>query len=441
MARLDVLVKSFQAIGPLRADRRLWMKQVHKIKNSNYKAQLSEQTSLWFIFWTFLKIGSVAFGGFMSLISFIETIIVKRHKLISHEEMLDAISLANLLPGPQAVNVVAFVGYRLRGAIGALVATTSIILPSFFLVVVLSYFYFQYGHIPALQKAFQGFIPAIAAIVLSVVWRMGKKSITGKKEVALLLVSLLLMVATPLEYRIYAPIVIIAVSAVLGYVFFYDKNTAGIKNKHKKLPLRTIIFPISFLSVLFVLWFIPLPFENNSMLMLVLTFASMSLILFGGGYVFIPVIGSIVVLQYGWVSQQEFTDGIAMGQVTPGPIVISAAFIGYKVAGFSGALLSTIAIFGPPAILMITTTKILDYIKQSSLTQAAIHGIHCGVIGLILVAGFVILGTVIPAWPFEIHSILPAIMIFLVAIIALMKFKLDVIWVIPGAGLLGYLLY
>ncbi len=441
MLRLDALAKSLHAIGPARADRRLWMKQVDKIKNTDYQAQLSDQTSLWFIFWTFLKIGSVAFGGFMSLISFIETIIVKRYKLISHEEMLDAISLANLLPGPQAVNVVAFVGYRLRGAIGALVATTSIILPSFFLVLALSYFYFQYGDIPALQKAFQGFIPAIAAIVLSVVWRMGKKSITGKKEVALLLLSLFIMIATPLEYRIYAPIAIIALCAALGYVLFFDNKAISTEKEFTKFPLKKIIVPLTFLSALFLLWFIPLPLDNNSVLMLALTFASMSLILFGGGYVFIPIIGSIVVLQYGWVTQQEFTDGIAMGQITPGPILISATFIGFKVAGISGALLSTIAIFGPPALLMITATKVLDYIKQSPLTQAAIHGVHCGVIGLILVAAFVILNTAIPAWPFEVKSILPTVAIFVAALIALMRFKLDVVWIIPGAGLLGYLLY
>jgi len=437
----NALAKSFQSIGPTRAVRLLWVKQNPKKNNTNSTTLEPETTSLWFIFWTFLKIGSVAFGGFMSLISFIEATIVKRYKLISHEEMLDAISLANLLPGPQAVNVVAFVGYRLRGAIGALVATTSIILPSFFLVLALSYFYFQYGDIPALQKAFQGFIPAIAAIVLSVVWRMGKKSITGKKEVALLLISLLIMIATPLEFRIYAPILIIGLCAGLGYVFFYDKNTTKKENENIKFPLNKIIVPAALLSVIFVLWFIPLPFEKNSLLMLALTFASMSLILFGGGYVFIPIIGSIVVLQYGWVTQQEFTDGIAMGQITPGPILISATFIGYKVAGLSGALVSTIAIFGPPAILMITATKVLDFIKQSPLTQAAIHGVHCGVIGLILVAAFVILNTAIPAWPFEVKSVLPTLAIFIAALVALMKLKLDVVWIIPAAGLLGYLLY
>ena len=441
MPIFDVLAKSVQTDGPVRAEQRMWLRRLYRTGATESTSRATDKTSLWFIFWTFLKIGSVAFGGFMSLISFIESIVVKRHKLISHEEMLDAISLANLLPGPQAVNVVAFVGYRLRGAGGALIATTSIILPSFFLVLTLSYIYFQFGHLPALQKAFQGFIPAIAAIVLSVVWRMGKKTISGKKEVSLLLVSLLLMIVTPLEYRIYAPIVIIGLCGGLGYLYFYDRSAVRPATTSENFPFRKIIFPVTVLSVLFLLWFIPLPYEKDSLLLLTLTFASMSLILFGGGYVFIPIIGSIVVLQYGWVTQQEFTDGIAMGQITPGPILISATFIGFKVAGVIGAILATIGIFAPPAILMITTTKVLDYIKQSPVTQAAIRGIHCGVIGLILMAAFVILNSAIPEWPIDLMIIWPTILIFIASLIALLKFKLDVVWVIPGAGLVGYLLF
>ena len=441
MPIFDVFARSVQADGPARTERRMWIRRLFRPGENEPASRVSEETSLWFIFWTFLKIGSVAFGGFMSLISFIESIVVKRHKLISHEEMLDAISLANLLPGPQAVNVVAFVGYRLRGAMGALVATTSIILPSFFLVLVLSYFYFQYGHLPALQKVFQGFIPAIAAIVLSVVWRMSKKTISGKKEMSLLVVSLLLITMTPLEYRIYAPIAIIGICGLLGYMYFYDKNIVTPESASEKFTLSKIIFPVTLLSIVFLLWFLPLSYERDSLVLLTLTFASMSLILFGGGYVFIPIIGSIVVLQYGWVSQQEFTDGIALGQITPGPILISATFIGYKVAGLIGAILATIAIFAPPAILMITATKVLDYIKQSPVTQAAIRGIHCGVIGMILMAAFVILNSSLPERDFDLMIIWPTLAIFVLSLIALIKLKLDVVWVIPGAGIIGYLLF
>ena len=436
-----MFARSAQAAGLIKAEQGLWIARLFRFGGKEAISAESEKVTMWFIFWTFLKIGSVAFGGFMSLISFIESIVVKRHKLIRHEEMLDAISLANLLPGPQAVNVVAFVGYRLRGSMGALVATTSIILPSFFLVLTLSYLYFQFGHLPVLQKAFQGFIPAIAAIVLSVVWRMGKKTISGKKEVSLLLISLLVMLVTPLEYRVYAPIVIIGISGFLGYVYFFNKNKNNAESTNEKFPVIKIIFPVALLSMVFLLWFVPLPYERDSLVLLTLTFASMSLMLFGGGYVFIPIIGSIVVLQYGWVTQQEFTDGIAMGQITPGPILISATFIGFKVAGLIGAILATIAIFAPPAILMITAAKVLDFIKQSPITQAAIRGIHCGVIGLILMAAFVILNSAIPDWPNDLMIIWPTMLIFTASLIALLKYKLDVVWVIPGAGLVGYLLF
>jgi chromate transporter len=436
-----MFARSAQAAGSLKAEQGLWIARLFRFGVKDAISTESEKVTLWFIFWTFLKIGSVAFGGFMSLISFIESIVVKRHKLIRHEEMLDAISLANLLPGPQAVNVVAFVGYRLRGSMGALVATTSIILPSFFLVLTLSYFYFQFGHLPALQKAFQGFIPAIAAIVISVVWRMGKKTISGKKEVSLLLISLLIMAVIPLEYRIYAPIMIIGICGGLGYLYFFDKSAVKISTSTEIFPLRKILLPVSLLALLFFMWYLPLSYENDSLILLTLTFASMSLILFGGGYVFIPIIGSIVVLQYGWVTQQEFTDGIAMGQITPGPILISATFIGFKVAGIIGAILATIAIFAPPAILMITAAKVLDFIKQSPVTQAAIRGIHCGVIGLILMAAFVILNSAIPDWPSDLMIIWPTALIFTSSLIALLKYKLDVVWVIPGAGLVGYFLF
>jgi len=122
-----------------------------------------ERVSLWFLFWTFLKIGSIAFGGFMALVSVVENTIVRRRGLLEHKEMLDGISLANLLPGPMAVNVVAFVGYRLRGPAGALATASGVLLPTFVLILILSHLYFTYGHIAALGNVFRGLIPAVAA--------------------------------------------------------------------------------------------------------------------------------------------------------------------------------------------------------------------------------------------------------------------------------------
>ncbi len=143
--------------------------KVNKVNIESYKSNFdsSPSVSLSYLFGNFLKIGSTAFGGFMALVSVIENIIVEKGKLLTHEDMLDGISLASVLPGPVAANVVAYVGYRLRGGTGALITATAVLLPSFILVVALTIAYLQAGEIPAVNKVFAGFIPAVVAIIVT----------------------------------------------------------------------------------------------------------------------------------------------------------------------------------------------------------------------------------------------------------------------------------
>ena len=200
---------------------------------------------------------------------------------------------------------------------------------------------------------------------------------------------------------------------------------------HRKGSSRTArsrLLGISPLAVAPLLAFTPVLLAK-----LLLIFSGMSLMLFGGGYVFIPLIQEIVVDGQGWVTQQEFVDAIAMGQITPGPILISAAFIGYKVAGLAGATVATAGIFLPPAVLMVLATRALEYIKKSSAIKAALRGVRPAVIGMIAAAAIVIAKTV--------PQTEVSLVIFLAALLALLKFRVEVVWVIPAAGLAGLLLY
>lgn len=394
------------------------------------------------IFLLFLRIGSVAFGGFMALVSVIETEVVERRKLLEQEDMLDGISLANLMPGPLAVNVVAYVGYRLKGWRGALAAATGVLLPSFLLLLLLTDLYFRYGELDALGAVFAGITPAIAAVITSVAWRMGKKNLTGTAQRLLALASAAILLAIPREAKLVTTFAIIGSFAVIGLLLFREDpqgTNYGSSPVRGGLPVARMAITVGLLATLAVTSTLPLGIDPNGLPRLGLTFGGLSVMLFGGGFVMIPMIQDVVVTQYGWLGEQQFIDGIALGQVTPGPILISATFIGQAVAGLAGALVATISIFAPPAILMVTASEGLEVIKGSPRVGAALRGIRCGVIGMILTAAWVVLRSTVPAGLSDPAQLITAAVIFAGSLLALVRWKLDVVWVIPAAGLLGFL--
>ncbi|MCW9012430.1 MAG: chromate efflux transporter [Gammaproteobacteria bacterium] len=398
------------------------------LKNAN------NEYSYWILFFTFLKIGSTAFGGFMALISVVQNYVVERKKLLSQEEMLDGVSLATLLPGPVAVNVVAYVGYKIRGIWGAAICFTAVILPSFFLILGLSYAYFKWGSLPAVNNIFNGVLPAVAAIITVAAFNMGRKTFTGSVEI---LFAVSAMLGLILVGGFYSTVIIMALSGLIGLVLFKRKDNQS-SHIDKSITKNLTLLPsikVSSAAIVLIIVFIVALLKSNALISakLFISFSSMSLFLFGGGFVFIPMIQEIVVDSYGWVTQKEFIDGIALGQVTPGPILISATFIGYKVAGLFGAVAATIGIFVPPAILMLICTHFLDKLKSSENIKAILKGIRCGVIGMIAAAAYVVLLSAMPGYI--------SIIIFVLSLAALLMLKLEVVWIIPAAGIIGFLIY
>lgn len=388
----------------------------------------TERVSLWTLFTLFLRIGSTAFGGFMALIAVVENNVVERRKWLTHEEMLDGVSLATVLPGPIAVNTIAYVGHRLRGTPGALVCSIGVILPAFMLMLALSVAYLTWGQMPVVSKLFMGFIPAVTAIILVAAWNMGRKTIKGVYEAVIAAIAAALMVW---HGSFAVSLAIIVISGVAGWLIFREAPPAASNKPDSALKsqgklLNVAVAPLA-LTVPF--WSV-----NSALLLkLFMTFAGMSVFLFGGGYVFIPLIQHTVVESNGWLTQQEFVDAIAMSQIMPGPIVLSTVFIGYKVAGFLGALVATMGIFLPPGILMIAGTHALNRIKQSALIKAALRGIRPAIIGMIISAVITVGMSAQHHWV--------SLLIFAAALLAQLKFKLDVVWVIPTAGLVGLLMY
>ena len=412
----------------------------------------SNPLSLRSLFWLFLRLGATAFGGFMALLSVIENLIVKQRQLLTHEDILDGLSLASILPGPVAIDVVAYIGYRLRGWTGAFVTTFAVLLPSFVLVVAISIIYLRMGAVPAVDQAFQGFIPAVVAIILNAAWRTSRKVIKSWPEVVITAVAIALLNTVG---GFYITMAVIIGSGILGWLWFdkfnyqssflleqipqgkinpkIDKPTfkqkLGLFNQFK----TTIIIILLLVALVIAAGLLQPLLDKDSLAKLFFTFSGMSLTLFGGGYVFIPLIQELVVQDYSWVTQTQFANAIAIGQITPGPILISVAFIGYAVKGILGAAVATTSIFAPPAILMVACSHILEEIKQSTAIQAALKGLRPAIIGTIFTAAIVIGQTATLHWA--------TLLIFALAAFAMGKLRIAVVLIIPFAGILGVLFY
>lgn len=388
-----------------------------------------------YLFLTFLKIGATAFGGFMALISVIRDQLVNKDRKVGDDLFVDAMGLAAALPGPMAVNVVSFIGYRLNGISGALMAMLAVILPSFLLIVTLSAVYFKLGSLPLVDNIFAGITPAVAAIVFSVGADMGRKNIRRVSQgVIMVLAAVTLLVISGYMTTIF----VLAISAAAGYVIYHKdfQNQVGTPPVSTKDIFGTLLpIPVAVLLLLI----LPLlqPYIGNSfvgkIVNLSVLFSGLSLTLFGGGYVMIPAMNDLFVGQLGWLNTNEFSDGIALGQVTPGPILITAAFIGYKMAGFTGALFSTISIFLPPAVIMIMVTRFITLFKGSGAVKAIFFGLRPAIIGLIISASIILVMGMRHDWK--------SFTIFAIVLILVMKYRVKLVYLIPFSGLAGYLFF
>ncbi|WAC15374.1 chromate efflux transporter [Dyadobacter pollutisoli] len=389
--------------------------------------------TLTYLFLTFLRIGATSWGGFMVLISMIQKKVVEKDGNLEANVIMEGISLASVLPGPMAVNVVSFVGYRLGGWTGAFVSVVAVLLPSFLLMLALSHLYFLYGNIPAMSHFFSGILPAVAAIIISVAVNLGEKSIKDLPQIVIAIASAVLIFFSK-SYL--TTLTILVGSGIFGYIFYYkpapaqtlpEQGTSEIRASRKQYWL---LIPVAALVLLFV-------FINKSPGIhlhktILLTFSGMSLSQFGGGYVIIPTMQKIVVDGMKWLSDKEFVDAVAMGQITPGPIFVSATFIGYKLAGFWGALNATISIFFPTAILTVFCAKFFNKISSSALVTAIFKGLRPAIIGMIASAALTIL------WNNGLSIF--TIAIFALALLTIMRFKIDPVYVIPVAGIIGILI-
>ena len=390
------------------------------------------------LFFTFLKTGTISFGGYMMLIAMIQYEFSERKKILNKNKILDAITMASFLPGPMAINVASYIGFLIKGWKGAVISFVAVLLPSFIIMVIFSHLYLNSRNIPGFSSFFDGVLPVVAAVIFSVAYNIYKES---KDKVFSLLLVILSFVLTSLIKGYISIILPLLICGGLNLFYNGDKLKKITNPKKAFLRIKGIIIASLIMIILFV-------FLNNAPISslefnLAKVFANISLTLFGGGYVFIPYLDKIVVEQMDWLTKREFIDSIAMGQITPGPILITATFIGYKLgyllnntitSGIFGAFIATISIFLPSSVVIIFFSRVYYFVKKNTTVKLIIKGFKIGIIGLICYSGYIIMFK--QQETFNLLSLSICIFSFII----LNKTKIHPLFLILGFGVAGYFL-
>jgi chromate transporter len=262
------------------------------------------------------------------------------------------------------------VGYQRAGIAGGIVAGLCFILPAFLLMIGLSWAYFRWNDVASITDVFDGLKPAVIAILTVTLWRLLKSSVKDVPQLGL-------MVAAGIAAYFLAawePLILLAAGAI-GVVLYMRPQSYPQIRLPALAPSPLWLIPA--LAASFFAW---RPGEFGD---LALVFLRAGGLLFGGGYVLIPLIQNSVTEQHGWLTQKQFIDGVALGQATPGPIVITSTFVGYAAAGVAGAVIATVCIFTPAFVFAIAGGSFLERIRSWTPAAAFLKGVGPAVVGTI----------------------------------------------------------
>lgn len=377
-----------------------------------YFNRIHQEVSHVHLFLTFLRLGITAFGG-PAMIAYIRKMVVIQKQWLDGESFQNGVALCQSLPGATAMQVAAYVGLRTRGFRGALLSYVGFGLPACLLMLVFSSIYLISHDLSWMRSLFSGLQVIVVALVAMATYSFGRSSLKQSTDI-------IIATASALAFWVgLSPFLIIIGAAMAGIGLFWERrstNPVSIKIATGRSIVYTITFMLTVLAGLSVLYFV-----NAGLFKLALLMLKVDLFAFGGGFSSLPLMLQEVVTVHGWMDSKTFMDGIALGQVTPGPIVITATFVGMLTYGLTGALVATLAIFTPSFILLVSTAPFLDRLHQSRFFTWASRGILASFVGLLL---FVTIRFAI-----AVHWDIIQIVIALTSFAALIK-KVDILYIV-----------
>jgi chromate transporter len=348
---------------------------------------------------------------------------VGREKWLAKESFQSGVALCQTIPGATAMQVAAYVGLRVRGVGGAVVSYVGFGLPAFFLMLLLSVLYTRMHNLPVVLAAFSGLQALIVAVVANATISFGRTTLTGWRQGVIALAAALFF-----WVKVH-PVLILLLAALLGIAL--HGRQSGIKQAGPQAAIPAVLRPLAGLimlagTVLILLcWFCP------ELARLALLMARIDLIAFGGGFASVPFMFHEIVEVRSWLDGATFLDGIALGQFTPGPIVITATFVGYLLHGLAGAVVATVAIFLPSLLLVLGVAPFFARLRSFVWFNRAMSGLLASFVGL--------LATVTIRFALQVHWDGIHLLLATATLAALLR-KVDILWVVLAGTIVSVIL-
>ncbi len=360
----------------------------------------------------FFRLGCFAFGGPAAHIAMMEEEVVRKRKWMDRQHFLDLIGITNLIPGPNSTEMTMHCGHERAGVLGLFVAGICFIFPAVVITGVLAWFYTTYGELPAVAPFIFGIKPAVLAIIAAAILKLGKKAL---KNWELGIIAILVLIASVLGVN---EIVALLSAGVLGMVYGYMKSQVS----SKSMSIAPFLIPNVFGAIV----------AKLSSLQVFFTFLKVGAILYGSGYVLFAYLDTELVLK-GFLTRLELIDAIAVGQFTPGPVLSTATFIGYQLAGFWGAIAATFGIFLPSFLFVLVLNPLVPKMRNSKALRYFLDAVNSAAVAIMVLVLYRMALDTVTDWKAISIAIGSMILVFGVR-------KINPIWSILGGSITGYLL-
>lgn len=361
----------------------------------------------------FIRLGFTAFGGPAAHIAMMHDEVVVRRKWLSDQHFLDMVGAVNLIPGPNSTEMAIHVGQERAGWRGMLVAGLCFILPAALIVLALAWAYVEYGDTPQATALLYGVTPVIIAIVLQALIRLAQTAVRGLLLATAGVAAFLLYL-----YGINELLLLFGMGALVAVITIARRGQTGQASLLPLLSLGGLTAAVQ-------------ETVSVSLTQLFLVFLKVGALLYGSGYVLLAFLRNDLVVQLGWLSDQQLLDAVAVGQFTPGPVFTTATFIGYVVAGVPGAVAATVGIFLPSFIFVALLGRLVPAMRRSPWTAALLDGVNVSALGLMAGVTWQLGAAAIVDWLTALLAI--------GAIIALLRFQLNSAWLVLIGAIVGLL--